>query len=289
MTINSNLLTVPKAFARRPTLLICLMTATSILAGFAQDTSAPTAKKVPKVFEEHGQKRTDPYYWLKDRENPAVIDYLKQENDYLNRSMAHTTNLQTTLFDEIVGRIKKDDDTVPVRIKDYYYYTRFVEGGEYAIHCRKKGKLDAPEEIFLNENELAKGHDFFSFAGWDIHPGQKMAAFAVDTVGRRFYTIRFKNLESGEFLPQSITNVTENFVWAEDGKTLLYSFGVRGERRDVFLRGGSQQIAEVSLRCLLSFAKHGVPHDECRQAGLGTEAHSSARTGTHLLSGTSRR
>lgn len=190
---------------------------------FAADGSPPVAKKAPKVFDEHGQKRTDPYYWLRDRENPAVVEYLKQENDYLNRTMAHTTNLQTTLFEEIVGRIKQDDDTVPVRIKDYYYYTRFVEGGEYAIHCRKQGSVEAAEEIFLNENELAKGHEFFSFAGWDIHPDQKLVAFAVDTVGRRFNTIRFKNLETGEFLPDIITNVTENLVWAEDGKSLLYT------------------------------------------------------------------
>jgi oligopeptidase B len=135
---------------------------------------------------------------MKERENPAVIEYLEKENEYLNRSLAHTTNLQATLFEEIVGRIKKDDDTVPVRIKDYHYYTRFVEGGEYAIHCRKKGSLEAPEEIFLNENELAKGHEFFSFAGQDIHPGQKTVAFAVDTVGRRS-TIRFKTWKRASF------------------------------------------------------------------------------------------
>lgn len=199
------------------------MSATFLVSGFAQNTAAPIAKKVPKVLEENGQKRTDPYYWLKERENPAVIEYLKQENDYLNRTMAHTTNLQATLFEEIVARIKKDDDTVPVRIKDYYYYTRFVTGGEYAIHCRKKGSLDAPEEIVLDENELAKGHEFFSFARSDIHPNQKMVAFAVDTLGRRFNTIRLKNLETGELLPDTITNVTENLIWAEDGKTLLYT------------------------------------------------------------------
>src|SRR5262245_55151691 len=205
------------------TLLICAMSLTFITSGFAQNGSAPVAKKIPKVLEENGHRRDDPYYWLKERENPATIEYLKQENDYLNRVMAHTTNLQTTLFDEIVGRIKKDDDTVPVRIKDYYYYTRFVTGGEYAIHCRKKGGLDAPEEIILDENELAKGHEFFSFAGRDIHPNQKMVAFAVDTAGRRFHTIRFNNLVTGEFLPDTITNVTENLVWAEDGKSLLYT------------------------------------------------------------------
>ena len=103
------------------------MSAAFLVTGIAEDNSAPEAKKTPKMFEEFGRKRVDPYYWLKERENPATIEYLKQENDYLNQVMAHTTNLQTTLFDEIVGRIKKDDDTVPVRIKDYYYYTRFVE------------------------------------------------------------------------------------------------------------------------------------------------------------------
>lgn len=199
------------------------MSGAVILAGSEAEFAAPVAKRIPKVLEEHGHRREDPYFWLKERENPAVIEYLKQENDYLNRSLAHTTNLQTTLFEEIVGRIKKDDDTVPVRIKDYFYYTRFVEGGEYAIHCRKKGSLNAPEEVILDENELAKGHEFFSFADQDIHPGQKLVAFAADTVGRRFNTIRFKNLETGEFLPHSISNVTENFVWAEDGKTVLYA------------------------------------------------------------------
>lgn len=211
------------ATARSLSVILCLMSVAATLASAAEELSAPVAKKIPKILEEHGHRREDPYFWMKERENPAVIEYLKQENDYLNRSLAHTTNLQTALFEEIVGRIKKDDDTVPVRIKDYYYYSRFVQGGEYAIHCRKKGRLDAPEEIILDENDLAKGHEFFSFAGDDIHPGQKLVAFAVDTVGRRFNTIRFKNLETGEFLPHSISNVTENFVWAEDGKTLLYT------------------------------------------------------------------
>ncbi len=211
------------ATARPLSVILCLMSVAATLASAAEEPSAPVAKKIPKILEEHGHRREDPYFWMKERENPAVIEYLKQENDYLNRSLAHTTNLQTALFEEIVGRIKKDDDTVPVRIKDYYYYSRFVQGGEYAIHCRKKGRLDAPEEIILDENDLAKGHEFFSFAGDDIHPGQKLVAFAVDTVGRRFNTIRFKNLETGEFLPHSISNVTENFVWAEDGKTLFYA------------------------------------------------------------------
>ena len=214
---------VRRANVHTISIVIWLMTAPVISAGAGDQFPAPVAKKIPKVLEEHGHRREDPYYWMKERENPATIEYLKRENDYLNRSLAHTTNLQATLFDEIVGRIKKDDDTVPVRIKDYYYYARFVKGGEYAIHCRKKGSLDAPEEIVLDENELAKGHEFFSFAGDDIHPGQKLVAFAVDTVGRRFNTIRFKNLETGEFLRHSISNVTENFVWAEDGKTLLYT------------------------------------------------------------------
>ena len=203
--------------------LIGLMSVVAIMGGPTDEPSAPVAKRIPKVLEEHGHRREDPYFWLKERENPAVIDYLSHENAYLNRSLAHTTNLQATLFKEIVGRIKKEDDTVPVRIKDYYYYSRFVPGGEYSIHCRKKGSLSAPEEVILDENDLAKGHEFFSFAGQDIHPGQKMVAFAVDTVGRRFNTIRFKNLETGDFLPHSISNVTESFVWAEDGKTLLYA------------------------------------------------------------------
>jgi oligopeptidase B len=156
---------VRSAIVHRLSTLIWLVNAAAISADAADQLAPPVAKKIPKVLEEHGHRREDPYFWMKERENPATIEYLKQENDYLNRSLAHTTNLQTVLFEEIVGRIKKDDDTVPVRIKDYYYYSRFVKGGEYAIHCRKKGSLDAPEEIVLDENELAKGHEFFSFTG----------------------------------------------------------------------------------------------------------------------------
>jgi oligopeptidase B len=206
-------------------LILAMLNAGTIIGVAAEGAGlkAPVAKKIPKVFEEHGGKREDPYFWLKDRDNPEVIEYLKQENEYLNRSLAHTTNLQTKLFDEIVGRIKKDDDSVPVRLKDYYYYSRYVQGGEYPIHCRKKGSLDAPEQVMLDENELAKGHEFFSLGELEVGPDQKIVAFAVDTVGRRFHTVRFKNLETGEILPHSISNVTENLAWAEDGKTLFYT------------------------------------------------------------------
>src|SRR5688572_11501314 len=110
---------VQKAKARLLSAFIALMSAAATMAGSADELSAPVAKKIPKVLEEHGHRRDDPYFWIKERENPAVIEYLKKENDYLNRTLTHTTNLQATLFEEIVGRIKKDDDTVPVRIKDY--------------------------------------------------------------------------------------------------------------------------------------------------------------------------
>ncbi|HVK59864.1 MAG TPA: oligopeptidase B, partial [Candidatus Kapabacteria bacterium] len=189
----------------------------------ARESEAPLAKVQPKVFKEHGHERVDPYYWLREREDPQVLAYLREENSYLSNALHHTEAFQKNLFEEIVGRIKKDDDTVPVRIRDYLYYSRYVQGGEYPLLCRKAGSLDAREEVMLDENEQAKGHEFFNLANYEISSGQNLLAFAEDTVGRNFYTIRFRNLSTREFLPDAITNVTANFEWAEDNKTLYYA------------------------------------------------------------------
>jgi oligopeptidase B len=185
--------------------------------------SPPKAKVVPHELTAHGDTRIDNYYWLKDRDDPEVLSYLKAENDYLEAVMKHTEAFQETLFEEIKGRIKKDDSSVPYLYEGYYYYSRYEAGKEYAIYCRKKGSLDAPEEILVDANELAKGHDFFSITGLSVSSDRNILAFATDTVGRRFYTIRFKNLSTGEMVDDVIPDVTGNVAWANDNKTLFYT------------------------------------------------------------------
>lgn len=183
----------------------------------------PVAKVVPHELTMHGDVRVDNYYWLKERDNPEVIAYLKAENAYLDAVMKHTEPLQKKLYDEIVGRIKKDDDSVPYKRDDYYYYVRYVEGGEYPVYCRKKGSLDAPEEVMLDGNALSQGHNFFSLRGVQVSSGQDIVAYGVDTVGRRFYTISFKNLTTGESLPDVVPDVTGNLAWANDNRTVFYA------------------------------------------------------------------
>ncbi len=180
-------------------------------------------KIVPKRLEKDGHVRVDNYYWLKERENPEVIDFLKKENEYTKAVMAHTEALEKTVFQEIKGRIKQTDLSVPYKLDDYFYYTRYEDGKEYPIYCRKKGSLDGPEEIMLDANTLAEGHEFLSVDTRAVSFGQDILAYAVDTKGRRFYTIYFKDLKTGELLKDVITNVTGNMDWANDNRTLFYS------------------------------------------------------------------
>jgi oligopeptidase B len=183
----------------------------------------PVATIVPQELEIHGDVRVDNYYWLRDREDPAVITYLEAENEYTQAVMAHTEGLQEGLYQEIVGRIKQDDDSVPYKKGEYFYYDRYKEGGDYPIYCRKKGSLDADEEIVIDANKLAEGHEFFSMWGLEVSLDGKTVAYASDTVGRRFNTVRFRNLETGEDLPDVITDVTPNGKWANDNRTFFYT------------------------------------------------------------------
>jgi len=179
-------------------------------------------KKIPTKLEKHGHVRVDNYYWLRERENPEVIKYLNDENDYAAKEMAHARAFEEKLFEEIKGRFKQTDMSVPYKRDDYYYYTRYEEGKEYPIYARKPGSLDQPEQMILDVNVLAEGHDFFSIGGWAVSSGQDMVAYAVDTQGRRIHTTYVKNLTTGELLPDVLFNVTENLVWANDNKTLFY-------------------------------------------------------------------
>jgi len=185
--------------------------------------TAPTAKKIPHAMEIHGDLRTDDYYWLRERENPDVIAYLEAENAYTDAVLKHTESLQERLFEEIKGRIKQDDSSVPYRLKDFYYYSRYEQGAQYPIQARKRGSLDAEEEIMLDQNLLASGHDFYAVSGQSISFEQNLLAFAEDTQGRRIYTIRFKDLTSGEMLDDVLSDVTPNMTWANDNRTLFYA------------------------------------------------------------------
>ena len=183
----------------------------------------PTAKRVPHQLEHHGHIRVDDYYWLKDRDNPEVLAYLQAENEYANALRSHTRDLERTLFEEIKGRIQQTDLSVPFKLGDYLYYTRYDEGKEYALYCRKKGSLTSPEEMMLDGNVLARGYDFFSLGNWKISSGQDILAYAIDTQGRRIYSIGFKNLTTGETVGEFIPSVTGNMEWGNDNRTLLYT------------------------------------------------------------------
>lgn len=186
----------------------------------------PIAERHPHSLEAHGHVRTDDYYWLKERDNPKVIDYLEAENTYARQMMAHTENLRDTLYEEIVGRIQPDDTSVPYRLGHYLYYSRFVEGGEYPLYCRRRIAADGSEgdeEVMLDGNELARGHDFFNLRGLSVSDDERLVAFSTDSVGRRFYSLRFKNLESGEFFDDVIPDMTGNLAWAADNRTIFYS------------------------------------------------------------------
>ncbi len=183
----------------------------------------PKAKMIKKELKAHGHTRVDNYYWLNDRENPDVISYLEAENAYTDAMMKNTEGLQKELYDEIVGRIKQTDESVPYKLNGYFYYTRYEEGKEYPVYCRKKDNMEATEEIMLNVNEMAEGFSYYSATGLNVSPDNKLLAFGVDTVSRRQYAIHFKNLETGEILRYNIPNTTGRGAWASDNQTYFYS------------------------------------------------------------------
>ena len=159
---------------------------------------APVAEKKAKELSIHGDTRVDNYYWLRERENPEVIAYLEAENAYREEIMKGSEHFQESLFQEIVGRIKQTDESVPYKENGYFYYVRYEEGKEYPIYCRKKESLEADEEIIANVNEMAEGFSYYNLKGLSISPNTELVAFGTDTVSRRQYTIQFKNLETGE-------------------------------------------------------------------------------------------
>jgi oligopeptidase B len=184
----------------------------------------PVAAKKPYQVPSPNGARADDYYWLRDdsRQSPEMLDYLKKENLYRDAAMAATTGLQQKLYDELIARLKPDDSSVPVYEHGYWYNTRFVPGLDYPVYVRRKGSLTAPEEVMLDGNVMAKGHDYFQIGSTEISPDGKLLAYTEDDVGRRQYTLKIKNVSTGTVLPDAVTNVTTDFVWAADNKTLVY-------------------------------------------------------------------
>lgn len=198
------------------------------------DAIAPIAEKQAKELTIHGDTRIDNYFWMrltdeqktakdKDDQTKKVETYLEAENAYFDKVTAHTKEFQENLFQEMKGRIKEDDSSVPYKSNGYFYITRFEKGKQYPIYSRKKKNLEAPEEIIFNVNDEAEGHEYFQLGGLNVSPNNKLAAFAVDTVSRRQYVIRIKNLETGEVYKDEIKNTTGGSVWANDNKTLYYT------------------------------------------------------------------
>ncbi|MBI3139469.1 MAG: S9 family peptidase [Sphingobacteriales bacterium] len=190
--------------------------------------NAPVADKKDTVLTAHGDNRTDEYYWMNDYfkkgpDSTRVVDYLKAENAYLDSMMSGTKPFQQALFAEMKGRIREKDESVPVLNNGYYYYTRTEEGQQYYKYCRKKGNLEAPEEVLLDVDQMAAGSGYFSVAGFNVSPDNKLIAYGIDKLSRRQYTIYVKNLETGEVLSDEIPGTAGNPVWAADNKTLFYT------------------------------------------------------------------
>lgn len=205
------------------------------------NVTPPAVEKIKKELTTNGDTRIDNYYWLNERENPKVIAYLTAENKYLDTILSPVKEFREKLYEEMKGRIKEKDESVPYFENGYLYYTRFEEGKEYPIHCRKKGSSSAPEEVMLNVNDMAKGQEYFNVAGLNVSPDNKLLAYGVDTVSRRIYTLYVKNLETGELLKDVIAGATGGSTWANDNKTLFYTgknpVTLRSERIEKHLLG----------------------------------------------------
>ena len=198
------------------------------------EIETPVAKKVEHEHKMHGDTRLDNYYWMKlsdeqkaadnpDAQTQDVLDFLNAENDYTSQMTSHLDGFKEKLFDEIVGRIKQTDMSVPYFKNGYFYLTRYEEGKEYPIYSRKKETLEADEDILLDVNVLAADYEFYTARGLSVSPSNKLMAYGEDTLSRRIYTIKFKNLETGEMLDDVIENTTGSVVWANDNKTLFYA------------------------------------------------------------------
>jgi len=202
----------------------CSETSNSTMNQEPANNTAPVAKKVPFEMEQHQHKRVDNYYWMRDdkREDPEILAHLEAENAYLEKNMAHTNDVQSTLFDEMTGRLKKDDASVPYEKQGYWWYRRFEGEKEYPIYARKKGSLEGKEEILLDVNVMAEGHDYFTVGQTAISTNNEILAYSTDTVSRRIYDIQFKDLNTGKLLGDKLTQTSGSIVWANNNQHVFY-------------------------------------------------------------------
>ncbi|MCU1260231.1 MAG: Oligopeptidase, partial [Bryobacterales bacterium] len=205
--------------------LLILSIAMLVLAHFAMSetpVTPPTAKRVEHREERHGATVIDNYFWLREKSNPEVIQYLESENAYTEALSKDIKPFEDALYKEMLGRIKQTDLSVPVRRGEYFYYSRTEEGKQYPIQCRKKGNMDSPEEILLDLNELAKGLKFLSLGAFSVSNDQQLLAYTADTTGFRQYKLHVKDLRTGATLPDTAERVT-SLAWAADNKTIFYT------------------------------------------------------------------
>lgn len=183
----------------------------------------PTAAARPRRLVTHGHERVDPYYWMREREDPEVIAYLEEENAYADKVLEPLKGLRETLFEEITGRLSETRETVPVIRHGSAYFSRFAKGEDYPVYSRRRAETaDAPEEVLIDGPALAEGHEYFSIGGYDVPPTNDVLAYSIDAVGRRIHEIRFRNLKTGEDYGYAIPGTDGEMLWANDGRTLFY-------------------------------------------------------------------
>lgn len=187
-----------------------------------RSVTPPLAPRIPTTLAKHGHERVDHYYWLRDRDNPGVLAYLREENDYTRGVMAHRSQFEDNLIAEIKGRIRQADSSVPYRLDDYDYYMRYEEGKEYPVYCRKWKTVEAREEVMLDVNVLAMGHEFFAIGEIAMSANHNLLAYSFDKQGRRLYTVQFRNMTTGEWLEDCLEHVTGKMAWANDNRTIFY-------------------------------------------------------------------
>jgi oligopeptidase B len=207
-----------RMFLSRSVIASSILLPTLILAG----PNPPRAAQKPHEITEANHARNDPFFWLREKDSPEVLKYLEAENRYTDSSFKHIEKLQERLYNEMRGRIKESDESVPEKIDDYYYYSRTETGKPYAVHCRKKGSPNAKEEVLLDENELAKGQKYFRIGTLSVSRDHQLLAYSTDTDGSESYTLRVKSLETGALLPDEIKNCSYSFAWANDNQTFIY-------------------------------------------------------------------
>src|SRR5687767_174538 len=188
----------------------------------ARGSEPPFARAVPRVHTIHGESRIDEYFWLRNREDPEVLAHLEAENRYTDRVMRHTDSLQERLYQELRGRIKEADLSVPTREDGWLYYSRTEAGAQYPILCRRRDEHDAAEEILLDLNELAAGHAYFRMGAFEVSPDHRLLAYSVETTGAESFTIFLKDLATGGLLAETIERTSPGVAWANDSSTLFY-------------------------------------------------------------------